>query len=319
MTPGNRTIWQLAGGPALWSYAEVFLKYGVGLIGPGDPGPWNQQRGDDEFQGGFVRRFAGEMKEGDIVLLRKGISTVTAIGLVAGNYQYLEQFSDVNGCDLQHTRRIRWCPHFQEYSFGTSVFGGLPSRCSRTSNQKVIDFAKRFINSPPRDWQEAGLPDLPEVDAELNLIPPSIEPLVAQVHDLIDLYWDNKNFGDVPTEDELISHLVIPFFRALGWQTELIAVKWRNIDIALFTCLPRIPENCRFIVEAKRISQGAEGALEQAMGYAKHLGVPCDIIVTDGLRYRLYLCEKGFAPVAYANLNRLKQSSAKLFQLLRRP
>jgi hypothetical protein len=31
-------VWQISGGPASRSYADVFLRRGVGLIGPGDPG-----------------------------------------------------------------------------------------------------------------------------------------------------------------------------------------------------------------------------------------------------------------------------------------
>ncbi len=71
-----RSVWQLPGGPASWSYVEEFLKYGVGLIGPGDPGTWKPGREDAEFQGHFVRHFAEEMLEGDVVVLRKGIQTI---------------------------------------------------------------------------------------------------------------------------------------------------------------------------------------------------------------------------------------------------
>ena len=59
-----RTVWQLAGGPASWSYADVFLKYGVGLIGPGDTGAWEAGREDVEFEGYYVRHFASEMEVG---------------------------------------------------------------------------------------------------------------------------------------------------------------------------------------------------------------------------------------------------------------
>jgi len=64
----NRAVWQISGGPASRAYAEVFLRHGVALIGPGDAGPWNPERDDDEFDlpaapataaqagGGFVRR-----------------------------------------------------------------------------------------------------------------------------------------------------------------------------------------------------------------------------------------------------------------------
>jgi hypothetical protein len=59
-----QVIWQLAGGPTSRPYANIFLKYGVGLIGPGDAGAWAPERDDNDFEGGFVRRFASEVKVG---------------------------------------------------------------------------------------------------------------------------------------------------------------------------------------------------------------------------------------------------------------
>ena len=48
-------IWQLSGGPASRSYADLFLRHGVGLVGPGDPGPWSEVRYDFDFAlKGFV-------------------------------------------------------------------------------------------------------------------------------------------------------------------------------------------------------------------------------------------------------------------------
>ena len=82
----TRAVWQISGGPASRAYAEVFLRHGVALIGPADAGPWSPERDDDEFEGGFVRRFAGEVQPGDVVLLRTGIATIAAVGLVAGDY-----------------------------------------------------------------------------------------------------------------------------------------------------------------------------------------------------------------------------------------
>ena len=89
--------------------------------------------------------------------------------------------------------------------------------------------------------------------------------------------------------------------------------------MALFRALPRTPENCCLVIEAKRLGGGVEGALEQAVGYLQALGIQRDVVVTDGVRYRMYAAENGFAPVAYANLARLKQSAMELFTRLRRP
>ena len=315
----NPSIWQLAGGPTSRPYADVFLEYGVGLIGPGYAGRWKPESDDSEFEGPFVRRFASEMQVGDTVLLRTGIATITAVGIVASDYIYLDQFDDVNGWDLQHARRIRWCRLPQEYTFATLIFGANPPRCSRTWNDEVKDYAERFLNSPPTHWQEANLPELPMGEEGLDKVPCALEGIVAQAQDLVGLYWDRENFGDHPTEDETVAHFVIPLLRSLGWPPERIAVKWRDIDVAVFSALPRTPQNCRFVIEAKRLGAGVEGALEQAKGYVEALRVSCDVIVTDGLRYRMYSCEKGFVPVAYANLVWLKRSAADLFDLMKKP
>lgn len=324
MTGHEPTIWQISGGPSSRTYADVFITYGVGLIGPGDAGPWSAQRSDADFvdeqgaSGGFVRRFASEMEIGDVVLLRTGITTIAAVGIVASEYMYLDQFDDVNGWDLQHSRRIRWCKLPQEYDFGSSVFGANPSRCSRAFNTDVTDYAKRFVNSPPTVWKQTLLPELPAGEQELQEIPRYLQAIVGELHDIYPMLMDSERFGELPTEDELVAHFVIPLLRAFGWPSERIAVKWRHIDVAVFDALPRIPEHCRFVIEAKRLGSGVEGALKQAKGYVRSQDIACDIIVTDGIRYRMYAAKNDYEPCAYANLVRLKTPALRLFEIMKR-
>ena len=315
----SRPVWQISGGPASRSYAEVFLKHGVALIGPGDAGPWTPERDDGEFEGGFVRRFAREVAAGDVFLLRTGIATIAAVGLVAGHYEYVNAFDDVNGWDLQHARRVRWCRLPEEHAFAGAAFGANPPRCSRVCNEDVIYFAERFLKSPPTHWQTALLPELPAEDPPLDDVPAVLAGLVAQAADLVPLLEDRQAFGELPSEDELIAHFVVPFLRVLGWPPERIAVQWRRIDVAVFRALPRSPENCHLVIEAKRLGAGVEGALEQAKGYVVALGMPRDVIVTDGIRYRMYAGGREFEPVAYANLARLKRPAAALFARMQRP
>jgi hypothetical protein len=314
----SRSVWQISGGPASRTYADVFLKYGVALIGPGDAGAWAPEH-DDEFEGGFVRRFASELAEEDVVLLRTGVSTIAAVGVVASDYLYVNAFDDVNGWDLQHARRVRWCQLPAEYVFAGSAFGANPPRCSRVFNPEVVDFAERFIKSPPTLWQTAPLPELPAEEPPLDEVPSALRGVVAQAADLVPLLQDRLAFGEAPSEDELIAHFVVPFLRALGWAPERIAVQWRHIDVAVFQALPRIPENCHLVIEAKRLGAGVEGALEQAKGYVQALELPRDVVVTDGVRYRMYDAAKSFEPLAYANLARLKQPAADLFARMQRP
>jgi hypothetical protein len=153
----------------------------------------------------------------------------------------------------------------------------------------------------------------------LETIPEYLQETIAEVHDLGPLLSDRQAFGELPTEDEIVAHLVVPLLRALGWPSERIAVKWRQIDVAIFKALPRTSENCHLVIEAKRLGAGVEGALDQAKGYVEALGVLRDVIVTDGIRYRMYSGASGFAPVAYANLAYLKRSAIELFSRMKRP
>jgi hypothetical protein len=311
-------VWQVSGGPPVRGYSDVLLRYGVALIGPGDAGRWESGRSDDDFEGSFVRRFAEELKEGDVIVLRTGLSVINAIGLVSDVYQYANVFDDVNGWDLQHTRRVRWCVLPTPHTFGSFAFGANPPRCARVWNKEVVDFAERFLRSPPTYWQTAALPELPHEEPPLDQVPDALQGIVAQAADLVPLLQDGHAFGEHPSEDELIAHFVVPFLRALGWPPERIAVQWRHIDVAVFRGLPRTPENCHLVIEAKRLGAGVEGALEQAKGYVAALGHSRDVIVTDGIRYRMYAGERGFAPLAYANLMRLKQPAADLFARMKR-
>lgn len=115
----------------------------------------------------------------------------------------------------------------------------------------------------------------------------------------------------------MTAHFIVPFLRALGWRQELIAVEWRRIDVGLFETLPRTPRNCRFVIEAKRLGTGLAPARKQAEEYVAGLEVSCDVVVSDGFRYRIFDHEQSFAPVAYANLARLKPSAVTLFDRLR--
>jgi hypothetical protein len=244
---------------------------------------------------------------------------VRAVGRIAGEDLYLPQFDDVNGQDLQHARRVRWFDLSREYRFEAPVFGAHTAPFGRVIHSEVMKYATDFVQSPPTHWQTTPLPALPPEAPALDPAPDYLAHLVAQVQDLASLYADPISFGEPPAEDELLAHFVVPFLYALGWPPERIALKWRYVDVAVFRALPRTPENLHLLFEAKRPDGGVEGALKQAQSYLAALGVQRDVVVTDGLRYRLHAAGQDFAPAAYANLARLKQSALDLFARLKRP
>jgi hypothetical protein len=312
-------VWQIGGGPWDRPYADVFLRYDVGLIGPGDLGPWTPERDQDPEFDSRVKNFATQPSIGDTVLLRLGQNRVKAIGAIASEYLYLDQFDDVNGWDLHHARRVRWFEFPEIQELPPAVFGANPQSFSASHKSEVLEFCQKVRPTLPSTWATQHLANLPEPEPVLDEVQPEIQPLVAEVADLWPQFWNRDLFDTRPSEDETLAHLVVPFFRAFGWSPERIGVKWRSIDVAIFERLPRTPENCRFVVEAKRFRDGVEGALEQARGYVEMLGVPRDVIVTDGIRYRLYACARAYKPAAYANLGRLKKSATELFDRVRKP
>lgn len=312
-------IWQISPPkPVVDSVANYFMRYGVALLWPGNSGRWSPAWYANNFATyDWIKWFAETVSIGDAILLRTGPSQIRAIGLVAEEYSYDDRFDDVHGFDLQHCRRVRWCKLPQDYDFGESVF--TRGRFSRVRKTSVCQYVRDFIASPPNQWQETSLPELPAEEPALQDIPASLMGIIAQAQDLFGLFFDENNFGEPPMEDELVAHFVVPFLRCLGWPPECIAVKWKYIDLALFVSLPRTAQNCTLVIEAKRLGVDVEGALEQAKEYVKSLGTPCDIVVTDGIRYRMYSYDDGFTPIAYANLIRLKQSATELFDRMKRP
>ena len=218
-------------------------------------------------------------------------------GLVASDYLYVNAFDDVNRLGFAACPARALVPSaLSEHAFGSSVFGANPPRCSRVLHEEVVDFANRFLKSPPTHWQTAPLPELPTEQPPLARAPDALQGIVAQAADLVPLLQGGHAFGEPPSEDELIVHFVVPFLRALGWPPERIAVQWRHIDVAVFRALPRTPENCHLVIEAKRLGAGVEGALDQAKRYVEALGLPRDVIVTDGIRYRMYAGERDLCP-----------------------
>ena len=89
----NRTVWQQAAGDTDRDYADLCLRWGVILNGPAYAGPWPECRqalladGWSSRKLTDLRRFAEDMADGDLVVLRLGTSRVLAVGEVVGDYE----------------------------------------------------------------------------------------------------------------------------------------------------------------------------------------------------------------------------------------
>lgn len=298
-------FWQQACGDTNRNYSETCFKWGVILNGPGYAGKypecnevlrthdWSSKKITD------IKRFAEEMKDGDIVVLRLGTSEILGVGIIVGNYYWSDFFSDVDGWDLQHVRRVNWLFNFTGSPKKFKTYDlKLGDTTQELTSTDVIDWIKTLsitdimlkqaiIEIPSVEVKNVNHDEIAEYLFEQGVSSNSIETLIKEFDELrrIAKWYVNK---ESPSEFETVAYLVVPILRALGWTPQRMAIEWRNVDIALFEKLPREDENLSIVVEAKRKGTSCLTAVGQAEGYAKGKTNCKRLIVTDGLRYGIY-------------------------------
>ena len=110
----KRCVWQVSAGDGKRNYAELCLRNDVIIVGPGREGSWPECEEvllmDPQWtklKMAMLRYFAEGIKPGDLIVLRLGTQTVYGVGEVVERYSWNSLFSNVQGWDLQHTRRVR--------------------------------------------------------------------------------------------------------------------------------------------------------------------------------------------------------------------
>ena len=320
----GKTIWQQAAGDKDRNYVDICLRWNVILNGPAEFGPWKSYKDNPpEYNVAGIRRFCEDMKAGDTVVLRLGTDLVHAVGQIVGNYEYCEEFNDIDGWDIGHVRRVRWLWESKGdpkiFPTHTLKWGDTTQQLNIEKSKEVVDWLKTLEISNHRWTSE--LPELPEMVKELEIekvseylfdkgvASDSISSLMAQINEFIRIAnWCWKNGGI--SEHETICYLVVPLLRALGWTPQRMAIEWNKIDIALFSKLPRDKASVSVVVEAKKMGAASLSAFTQAKKYSKEYPDCKRVIVTDGLRYGVYVRKSGEdfgeKPYAYMNLNRLR-------------
>ncbi len=111
----GKQIWQVSAGNGEKNYTEMCLRNDVIVVGPGREGPWPECEEPllanpqwTKLKMAMLRHFAEHIKPGDLIVLRMGTQMAYGVGEVVGPYSWKAIFSNVDGWDLQHTRRVRW-------------------------------------------------------------------------------------------------------------------------------------------------------------------------------------------------------------------
>ena len=329
----GRKIWQQASGDTDRDYAKLCLKWDVILNSPASYGRWPECQ-NGLLEGGWskkkitdLRRFCEQMKDGDLVILRRGTNIVLAVGEIVGCYEHHEEFNDVDGWDIAHVRRVRWFwsdlenpKEFQTYTLKQGDTTQLLKK-NRDVNSwlrslEIADEARSRVPVElpnPLNNAKVSVDDISEYLFGKGVASTSISNLLNEIGEFIRIANWYSHEKQKPSESETVNYLVVPLLRALGWTPQRMAIEWNKIDIALFSSLPRKEDFLSVVVEAKKMRASCLSALSQARDYALDANNCRRIIVTDGLRYGIFTRDtdkthgkKDFSLFAYMNLRRLR-------------
>ncbi len=295
------------------------------LNGPGDFGSWPECASTIREDGhprkvADIRRFAEDIEDEDFIVLRRGTSEVLGVGQVVGEYEWRDEFEDVDGWNIQHVRRVRWIwqsgddpKRFDTYTLKlgdtTQKLDPGPVTEWLSSLEIPADAFTRPLAAlpPPKQDNEASLDTISEYLFDHGVASLSISTLLDEIGELERLAkWYQRS--SMPSEYETVAYLVVSLLRALGWTPQRMAVEWNNVDLALFDQLPRSDETLTVVVEAKKMDKSCLTAMSQAMSYANGKSGCHRLIVTDGLRYGVYVRSRleEFRLYAYMNLTKLR-------------
>lgn len=331
MNINGRRIWQVAAGDGERSYQRILLEWDVIAIGPGEYKRWPECEpavvmNRTQNQATIIRRFAEQMTEGDLVILRRGKSMVYAVGEVASSYMWFDDFGDIDGWDLQHIRRVRWLWMYKDapmvFGDNTLRFGDSVQQAASPALEKWLReleipqsaYGRKLIELPEscRDGVEReriSLEQLTEGLFDLGIGLSDANVVIDRLRELAMLSGWYQRANDKPAEAETIAYLVVPLLRSLGWTPQRMAVEWYNIDLALFSRLPRTDENLAAVLEGKAMTRACLIAKEQGEGYVQAAERrQCErLIVTEGTRYAVFLRDGNHFrnhPTGYISLTR---------------
>ncbi|MCK5716794.1 MAG: hypothetical protein KAH77_04835 [Thiomargarita sp.] len=318
--------WQHAAGDTNRNYADICLKWDVILSGPGYAGSLpdcEKQLKQDKWTSKKITgllRFYHEMAKDDIVVLRLGTTDVLGVGVICDNYQWLETFSDIDGWDLQHVRRVKWFwKEVKRFKTYTLKLGDTTQKLDSSEVINWLDTLPKYNSDMelvklPNIVDDVSFSDISEYLFDKGISSYAIDMLQREIDELIKIAkWYSKY--EEPSEFETVTYLVVPLLRVLGWTPQKMAIEWNKVDVALFNPLPRKEENLNVVVEVKRKGNSCLSAKRQAESYAIGKNNCKRLIVSDGLKYGIYL-KKGneFFLYAYFNLTDTLKNTYPIYE-----
>lgn len=301
-----RRYWQIAAGSQGRDYSEKFLSTGMAFVG----GEQNENTME-------------QVQLGDVVVLKRGLSTIVAAGEVIerndtfrgnGDKEWLYHF---DGWRLPAYCYVSW--HVPDQPIATT--GLTIATMQRLRQQQHCDIADKLLCLPIYRGEGEPTPTEEISDEQIlrHLVAAGLRPVAAddltntfrRIRLLADYYY-NYCWDDV-REHETRSFLVLPLLLSLGWAEQKLKIEFPvaggRIDIAGFTgAFHEANSKCSLIVETKDFATGLDFASDQAERYVRQLDTCQVLVVSNGHCYKAYtrLASGEFSktPAAYLDLNR---------------
>ena len=295
--------WQVAAGEGTRDFSDLFLQYGVILMGSDNLGSFSEHPENYEGKKDGRRKIvtlAKSMDCGDVVVMKKRWGTkgeIVAAGRITGSYEWFEPFDDVEGWDLRHGRKVNW---FLPDS-PIDVNGLARGTVSRVHKSQILNEADRLLE----DGNEVIASEIPqsakgvsEEDLVGSLILNGLRPADAEA--VIRAIWHVRRLAGwyVPRMDQISEHeirtfLIVPILLALGWSEQRIKIEWNHTDISLFHQVFNKGAQPCAILESKRMGVGLGHAERQVQLYAKQFPDCNKLVTSTGDRYWLYEKDPG--------------------------
>ncbi|MFN8342910.1 MAG: hypothetical protein U0V64_14710 [Cyclobacteriaceae bacterium] len=244
LNPEN--TWQIGTGDDTRMYFDVFLRFGVALVGPGNPGRNDDPKTEEYYQKHGDNNWGAKLakvKKGQWLIARKGKSLILAIGEVVSEYDYSPFFSDVEGWDLQHFIKVKW---FRPSTNSETI--QLPTQCLGQSTLQSCNIADVYNIIYSTEFNEIKpikhIEQISDNQLSINEIIDSLVDHGVRVQDADNIgstltriirltnYYINYHYN--VSEAEIITFLVAPTLIALGWSEQKIKLQLDNIDLSIY-------------------------------------------------------------------------------------
>lgn len=308
----DRSYWQVGSGKGDRFYYKECLDYGVACVGEG-----------------YWETAVSKVEEGDVVILRKGIEEIVAVGRVCNPGDGSKGLADpkdtgknwlyhFDGWELPAYCHVEWHEPDEHWPSPKQLAQTAICRVKQSEVQHIADQILDQFPEPYNSRYDGPATTKGVLDEEIaDFICEHVDldshgglkGTLKSIRSLADDYYEAVyTFQDEVKEHEIRTFLIVPLLLALGWEERELRIemspgklgvkKNQSIDIACFPGGYRPgnertnKQNCALIIESKRFSAGmSEKAPEQVTGYAQ--GLDCEVVVvSNGYCYKAFERDK---------------------------